>query len=110
MSASTIENRFRYMVEEGANWLWVLRDMDSYFFKKAFGELLINPEAETEEEIKCEKYFLLLNHRNMFVQNSAYTYINEVYKDVKECLKKNYNYTQKNISEDMIIKGLAKIF
>ena len=109
VSASTRTNSIRHMVEEGSIWIWILRDMDMEFFKKAFRTLMINPNIDKEDELKCEKYFLLLNHYNIFVQNSAYTYINEVYNEIEYSLKEKYNYSRINISEDMLNKGLGKV-
>lgn len=104
------ENNIRHSVEEGNNWLWVIRDMDSAFFVKSFKELMINPNANTDAEVKCEKYFLMLNHRNIFVQNSAICYFHEIYNEVKECMEEEYHYTKKDFARDEIRKGIGQIF
>lgn len=110
MSAVTNANRYRYRIEEGGGWLGVIRNMDAAFFKGAFASVMRNPNAQTKEEIQCEKYFLMLNHKNSFVQNSAMSYFQEIYDDVQECMEKEYHYTRKDFANDMVHKGLAEYF
>lgn len=106
-SSESRENRVRHLFEEGGNWLWVIRDMEKDFFKKSFRELMIYPESDTETEIKCEKYFLMLNHSNIFVQNSAMCYFFEIFNEVGECMEKKYNYTRLQFASDMISRGVV---
>lgn len=110
MSAATSVNRYRYLIEEGGGWLGVIRDMDAEFFKGAFASVMRNPNAETKEAIQCEKYFLLLNHKNPFVQHSAMSYFQEIYDEVQACMEKEYHYTRKDYADDMLHKGLAEFF
>lgn len=107
VSACSGRNLVRSMIEEGCNWGWVIRDMEAGFFREAFGNLMINPAAVTEEEIKCEKYFLMLKHYNMFVQNSAFIFLSEVYPAIGNCLAEKYRYTVKELKEDMLAKGIG---
>lgn len=109
-SAVTPENLLRHSVEEGSNWFWVIRNMDDTYFRTAFEEYMIDRQAVTAEDIKCEKYFLMLGHRNALVQNGALQYMAEIYNDVKENLDKKYHYTIKNLKEDMVTKGVAQFF
>ena len=109
-SAPTLTNSYRHMVEMGANWINVIRDMEEDFFKKAFKNILINPNFKTKEELKCEKYFLLLSHQDIFVQNSAFAYLNENYNEIRKCLEENYKYTRSHGWKDTIKKGLANQF
>ncbi len=106
-SVASENNIMRHMAEAGCNWLWVIRDMEKDFFKQAFGELMIHPDADTEEEIKCEKYFLMLNHINQFVQYSAMCYLCEIFDSVKECMENKYHYSYKEFREDIIKKGIT---
>ncbi|MDE6740489.1 MAG: hypothetical protein K2K07_15505, partial [Lachnospiraceae bacterium] len=106
-SAYTDENYMRSLIETGANWLYVIRDMESSFFRQAFGEMMIHPEADTEEEMKCEKFFLLLNHSNVFVQHSAMCYFSEIFDEVKECMEEKYHYSYKELKRDSIEKGIV---
>ena len=105
-SMCTRENYLRHKAEEGCNWLWVIRDMEAGFFRQAFREMMVYPLADTEEEIKCEKYFLMLNHPNYFVQYSAMCYFCEIFDDVKDCMESRYHYSYKQFREDITGKGI----
>ena len=109
VSALTKENMIRHTLEEGCTWMWIIRQMDNNFFKKAFSDLMIDPNAETEEEIKCEKYFLMLNSKNFAVQYEAFCYINEIYKDTSACFNEKYHYDYRDIAKDIINKGIGKL-
>lgn len=106
VSACSEINLRRHYVEEKHNWFWVIRDMDNTFFKEAFREIMVNPEASTEQEIKCEKYFLMLHHNNRFIQDSALCYFFEIFNDVRICMEEKYSYTIKDFKEDLVNKGL----
>ena len=106
-SAKTLENVRRDAIEKGCNWLWVIRNMETDFFKAAFGDLMINAQAETETEIKCEKYFLMLNSRDKSVHYSAFYYFHEIFDaDVLKCLEEKYHYTRKDFARDMVEGGI----
>ncbi len=109
-SSSTAVNGYRHAVEEGNNWILFIKNMDPDFFFKAFSSLMIYPKTISELGIKCEKYFLLLNHQNAFVQNSAFCYFSEIYNEVKDFMKENYHYGIKEFKEDCIRKGFADKF
>ena len=109
-SASTKENNIRHVLEAGCNWLWIIRQMDNDFFKKAFNDMMVNPNAETEEEIMCEKYFLMLNSENFAVQYEAFCYFNEIYNQTSKCFKEKYHYDRQNVSKDILNKGIGKLF
>ena len=108
-SAATKGNRFRHFIEEGEGWPNVIRDMAADFFKEAFASAMRNPDAETEEALQCEKYFLMLNHRNLLVQNNAMGYFQEIYDDVQEYMEREYHYTRIDFANDMLTKGLSEI-
>lgn len=109
-SAYSRENYMRSSIEKGANWLYVIRDMEADFFREAFGDTMIDPNAGTEEEIKCEKYFLLLRHRNAFIQHSAICYFCENFDEIKECMEEKYHYSYKELRRDIVEKGLVTGF
>lgn len=109
-SACTKENVIRHLVEEGCGWLGVIRDMDDKFFRQAFCDLMRNPQADTPEEIQCEKYFLMLNHHNCFVQNGALCYFNEIYNATEKCFKEKYHYSRNDFAKDMVHKGIGEKF
>lgn len=106
-SAPTKINQLRQEVELGSGWLDVIRRMKPEFFVKAFQNLMCDPSARTEEEIQCEKFFLLLNHDSVFVQNSAWCYLAEIYRNAEQCLVEKYHYTKRDIPDDMVKKGFA---
>lgn len=108
-SAYSRENEMRSMMEQGANWLYVIRDMEAAFFRQAFGGRMIDPGADTEEEIKCEKYFLMLGHSNPCIQYSAMCYFSEIFHEVKECMENKYHYSYKSFRRDIVEKGLAAV-
>lgn len=109
-SVATKENLCRHFIEEGGGWPGVIRDMTTDFFKEAFASAMRNPYAESKEALQCEKYFLMLNHGNPFVQNSAMSFFQEIYDDVQECMEKEYHYTRIDFANDMLTKGLAEYF
>lgn len=106
-SAVNRDNRVRHHVELAGGWLSVIRNMDSDYFVKAFKEYLLYADACTKEEIMCEKYFLMLNNEDVFIQHDAICYLNEVYGEIKEILEEKYGYTRKMMWEDELKKGLA---
>lgn len=108
-SISSEANHIRFDIEMGCNWLWVLRDMDDDFFKRAFKNRMIDPSAGTKEEIKCEKYFLMLRDNTLAIQHSALCYFSEIYHEVHECMERKYHYTYKNFTDDSMRYGLAQI-
>lgn len=110
VSANTPQNAIRHMMEEGCTWPLVIENMEKEFFKKAFKEQFIHSDAETDEEIMCEKYFLILKHYNVFVQNGAFYYLTSVFNEIRECMEKKYAYTKKDIKEAMTNSGLVPLF
>lgn len=110
VSVISKETQIRDIVETGCNWIWVLRDMEDDFFKKCFGDIMINKDAETTEEIKCEKFFLMLKNPNVFVQNSAFLYLSDVFNEIQKCMEEKYQYSYKQIKDDIVNKGIAQFF
>lgn len=108
VSAFTQDNLLRLFMEEGHNWFWTIRNMEDTFFKDAFGEFMVNPQASTEQEIKCEKYFLMLNHHNPYTRNGAICYLFEIYNEVEVCMREKYAYTKKIIKDDLLEKGAVR--
>lgn len=108
-SADTLTNQRRAAIELGSGWLNVIRKMDSGFLVRTFHDIMRNPEAETEEEIKCEKFFLLLKHENAFVQNSAWSYLGEIWQETETVFFEKYHYTRKDIADEILKKGIARM-
>ena len=109
VSAGTQENLMRHLLECGTHWIWAIARMEKEFFINCFGNLFINKEAQTDEEIKCEKFFLLLSNKNRFVRNSAFTYLASVYSEIFRCMNEEYHYTIRDIANDILQKGVANI-
>lgn len=107
VSACSEEAKYRATIEDGANWINVIRNMDNKFFKEVFKGEMIYPDADSEEQIKCEKYFILLSSSNPFVQNSAFIYLHENINEIQKCLYEKYNYYKKQMKEDIMNYGLA---
>lgn len=110
MSEVTQETSLRHMVEAGTHWLPFLRDMDNDFFCKAFADLLRKKDASTDEEVKCEKYFLMLSSDNPMIQANAFTYLAEIFNEVSACLSDTYHYWKKDIKKDTITYGFGAIY
>lgn len=100
-SARSAENDLRTIMELGTHWVHIIRDMDEKLFKKAFRDIMIDPEADTEEEIKCEKYFLLNSHGSWFVKYSSHIYLTENYTQISDVMQNKYHYGVKEIKEDL---------
>ena len=57
-------------MEEGHNWFWTIRNMEDTFFKDAFGEFMVNPQASTEQEINSVFLYehIVLQFRKIFIR------------------------------------------
>lgn len=106
-SARTEDNILRSLVESGAVWDLVIRNMEDSFFARAFGEYMRNPEAKEEVEIICEKFFLLLENAQWRIQEAGIRYFLEMYEDecVRECFTKQYSFSVKDFWKIMTKKG-----
>lgn len=58
-SAFTNENIRRHYWEESYLWYDIMKKMDIDYFKKTFYDDMVNKDASTDEEILCEKFFVL---------------------------------------------------
>lgn len=110
VSAYSEETKYRGTIEDASNWINVIRDMDKDFFKEVFADVMVDSDADSDVEINCEKYFVLLNNRNPFVQNSAFIYLHENFNEIRECLREKYKYTHLEVKKDIVNMGLAKYF
>ncbi len=110
VSSSNKENDNRAYIEAANIWPAILRDMDSGFFLDSFKEHLINKNASTKEEAACEKYFLMLRHRNRVMQNNALVYYAEIFSDtgIRNCFKEKYHYTIRDFHRDESEKAFGK--
>ena len=108
-SAGTRINLIRTGIESGIGWFWNIRNMQDDLFIESFRDLFINKDASTKDEIKIEKYFLLKNGKDVFTQNAALFYFNEIYGDVYDTLEKEYGYYMKSYWEDETGIGIGPL-
>lgn len=109
-SYETVENSMRHTIESGIHWILYIKNMDNLFFKKAFGDVFVKSDANSDEEIKCEKFFLMLRSDNLIIQGNAFTYLSEVYNDIMDCLYEEYNYSKRNIKIDLSNCGFGELY
>lgn len=78
---------------------------------KSFQEQMKNPEASTDEEIMCEKFFLMVQHNRFWMQAIAMDYFIEIYDDpaIRACFKEKYGFKREDFWEIMTEKGLASV-
>lgn len=110
VSSVTPENLARSQNEECYMWYETIADMEDNFFKSAFHDLLINKNAHTQEEIKCEKFFLLVRAREELDRQAAIFYFYDIFKDkrVQECFIERYGFGKKDFFQLEIEIGSAK--
>jgi len=88
------ENVCRDITEKIYIWYQVIKDMDDRYFKNTFQRYFVYPEAEKEEELLCEKFFLLKNCQTEVHDMAAIMMFFDIYKmdRVKECLSGIYHF------------------
>lgn len=98
-SACTTENITRHQNEERYLWYKVIKEMESDYFKKVFGDILVDSNANTEKEIMCEKLFVLLKNPKSFLRASAIFYMYDICQDsdIIKILKEKYNFDYTSI-------------
>lgn len=101
ISANTAENRMRYNTEETYIWYYTIKNMDTPFFVKTFADEMIDKDANTENAILCEKFFLLLNSPKNYLKQAAVFFIFDIYQseDVAKLLEERYQFDRKKIYE-----------
>jgi glycosyltransferase involved in cell wall biosynthesis len=94
MSATTHEVSIREHNETLHASYHLIKNMDTASFKRIFHEDFQNPHADTEEELRCEKFFLLMTHGHPSKKMAAMLLFYDEYKNVEfaECLLKKYNF------------------
>lgn len=98
ISSLTIENIVRHRNEECYLWYETIALMEYRFFIKAFKDLLIYKQTETEEQLKCEKFFVLSQAINPLTRQAAVFYFYDIYKEskVQDCFTNLYNFGKKD--------------
>ncbi len=112
VSSASPDNFARHYNEECYMWYETIRDMDKNFFIKAFDSMLINGDASSEEEIKCEKFFVLVRAKEDFTKQAAVFYFYDIYKDIRvqETFESIYDFTKKDFYQLELTLGHAKIY
>lgn len=111
VSAATVNNSVRNDMEAEYIWYKMMKEMDESYFKKAFKSVLMNPCAESHQEIMCEKYFVLCISPVIPVQSAAVLYYYDVFEDISlyDFLCNNYKYTNKEFFQKEVAMGKGKV-
>lgn len=100
-SAGTKENNMRHIVEETYIWYDSFKRMNNEYFLKAFKDMLIKEDAASEQEVMCEKLFVLLRPRIKEFRQAAIFYMYDICQipGMMEFLEENYQWTRKDIAQ-----------
>ena len=70
--------------------------MDNQYFLKAFSEQLINANAQTDTQILCEKFFVLLRAKIEYCKIAAFFFFYDNSLQMQEELEAAYGFTCKD--------------
>lgn len=89
-SAQTQENLYRHYIEDSYIWYSLIKNMKKETFLNVFGDSLINKNPSTENEILCEKFFVLYGKRN----RAALLFCYDIFQvpEIQEMLEKEYSF------------------
>ena len=109
VSAFTEKTYCRQINEYMFLWYREIKDMDIDFFKETFAKDFVNPNAESKEEIMCEKYFLLKNQKNVWYDTAAILLLFDICSDpeVRKCFSEKYHYEKKDVFDEYLNVGLG---
>lgn len=95
-SARSTVNIMRHCMEEMYLWYHTIKEMDMDYFKSTFQKQFVNPDAESREELLCEKFFLLKSIDRIPVKLASIFFFHDLYKDEKaaECCVNVYHFTR----------------
>lgn len=110
VSAFTAVNCIRTDMENEYIWYKIMKEKDDTYFKKVFQSTLINPNAESKEELVCEKFFILCISPVMAIQSSAVLFFYDVFQNPEyyRVLTEKYGYTAKMFYEQEMMIGKGK--
>lgn len=108
ISSASRDNLLRHFSEEGYVWYKIIADMDNGYFLKAFKEHLINVNAQSNVEIMCEKFFVLLQAKVEYCKIAAVFFYYDNIMQMQEELNQTYEFTCKDFYQLVINIGPAK--
>lgn len=112
VSAILPENIARQKNEESYMWYETISEMEEKLFISAFNDMLINRHPQSPEEIKCEKFFVLVRAREELNRQAAIFYFYDIFKDkrVQKCFLEKYNFERKDFFQLELEIGSAKLY
>lgn len=108
VSAANRDNLIRHYTEESYIWYKEIENMSAEYFRKAFGGQMLDKQAETKDEILCEKMFLLLGTRLEYCRLAAFFFFYDHFAEMKETLSEHYNFTSTDMNRIIAQNGPAK--
>lgn len=108
ISSASRDNLLRHFSEEGYVWYKIIASMDNGYFLKAFNGQLINVNAQSDVEIMCEKFFVLLQAKVEYCKIAAVFFYYDNIMQMQEELKQTYDFTCKDFYRLVINIGPAK--
>ena len=108
-SSPTNENVLRHHFEDAVNWMNVLIDMEDDVFKDMFGDMFVNSDSSSAEELACEKFFLMLKSGSMGREYEALRFMESNFKQLSEVLSKKFGYSIKDLARDKVEKGYLQL-
>ena len=120
-SAPSEENDIRVRNEHADILSHVFQHIPDQLFLQAFKDVLINPDARTEEEIMCEKFFALLRlaEQKYYYQPCVERFYHDHYRKIseegqrsglEEPLERIYHYSGSDFSKWSGRTGIAKYY
>lgn len=110
VSAFTVVNSIRTNMENEYIWYRMMKKMDYDYFKRAFQNVLMNPDAWNEKELLCEKFFVLCISPVMATQSAAVLYYYDVFENLEnyKVLCEKYGYCNKIFFQQEMLMGKGK--
>jgi glycosyltransferase involved in cell wall biosynthesis/SAM-dependent methyltransferase len=108
-SSPSTDNTLRSLFEDAVNWMDVLLDMDDELFIDMFGDMFINADSHTKEELQCEKYFMMLHSNVLGRENEALRFMETNMKNLSDILREKYNYNLNDFATDKVEKGYMRL-
>lgn len=111
-SAASTVNNIRSIMEATYLWYNTIKEMDMDYLKHTFQKRFVNPNAESHEELVCEKFFLLASGNKISRKIAAILFFFDLYKDQKaaECCANVYHFTRPMFWEYCGQNGFIELF